>query len=154
LGDLDLRLLATRYLELNIAGVDRTGQTGFRPGTTTGVPDWIVDGNIVWSMGDLSMNAHGKYIPEGIFDTTLIGPEDDGFAPTLPSSINTNRVDSAFYLDLGATLEVAKQAEVFMVVNNVLDSDPPLAASAQGATNHVYFDPVGRSFKIGARLRL
>jgi hypothetical protein len=41
-----------------------------------------------------------------------------------------------------------------MVVNNVLDSDPPLAASAQGATNQVYFDPVGRSFKIGARLRL
>jgi outer membrane receptor protein involved in Fe transport len=154
LGNLDLRLLATRYLELNIAGVDRTGQTGFRPGTTTGVPDWIVDGNIVWSMGDLSLNAHGKYIPEGIFDTTLVGPEDDSFAPTLPSSINTNRVDSAFYLDLGATLEVAEQAEVFMVVNNVLDSDPPLAASAQGATNQVYFDPVGRSFKIGARLRL
>ncbi len=154
LGRLDFRLLATRYLELTIGGVDRTGQTGFRPGTTTGVPDWIVDGNVVWSVGDLSLNAHGKYIPEGIFDTTLVGPEDAGYAPTLPSSINSNRVDSAFYLDLGATLKVDDRAEVFVVVNNVLDSDPPLAASAQGATNQVYFDPVGRSFKVGARLRL
>ena len=154
LGNLDLRLLATRYLELTIGGVDRTGQTGYRPGTVTGVPDWIVDGNIVWSVGDFSLNAHGKYIPEGIFDTTLLGPEDDGYAPTLANSVNSNRVDSAFYLDLGATLEVDERAEIFAVVNNVLDSDPPLAASAQGATNQVYFDPVGRSFKIGARLRL
>ncbi|BBB14534.1 TonB-dependent receptor (plasmid) [Sphingopyxis sp. FD7] len=154
LGSLDLRLLATRYLELTIGGVDRTGQTGFRPGTTTGVPDWIVDGNVVWTMGDVSLSAHAKYIPEGIFDTTLVGPEDAGYAPTRANSINTNRVDSAFYLDLGATVRVGTQAELFAVVNNVLDADPPLAASAQGATNQVYFDPVGRSFKVGARIKL
>ena len=44
--------------------------------------------------------------------------------------------------------------EFFTVVNNLLDRDPPLAASAQGATNQVYFDPIGRYFKLGARIRM
>ncbi|WP_249276377.1 TonB-dependent receptor domain-containing protein [Sphingomonas baiyangensis] len=153
-GSLDFRVLATHYLELSIGGVDRTGQTGFRPGTTTGVPDWIVDGTIVWTSGNFSLNAHGKYIPQGVFDTTLLGPEDDGYSPNLPNSINTNRVDSRFYLDLGATFEVDEGFEMFGVVNNVLDRDPPLAASAQGGTNQVYFDPIGRYFKVGARIRM
>lgn len=152
-GNLDLRLLATKYLELSIGGIDRTGQTGFRPGTTTGVPDWIVDGTIGWTYDVLTLTAHGRYIPGGIFDTTLVGPEDAGYAPTLGSSVNSNRVDSRFYLDLGATIRVNDDFEFFGVVNNVLDKDPPLAASAQGGTNQVYFDPIGRYFKAGARFR-
>jgi len=152
-GNLDLRLLATKYLELSIGGIDRTGQTGFRPGTTTGVPDWIVDGTIGWTYDVLTLTAHGRYIPGGIFDTTLRGPEDAGYVPTLGSSVNSNRVDSRFYLDLGATIRVNDDFEFFGVVNNVLDKDPPLAASAQGGTNQVYFDPIGRYFKAGARFR-
>ncbi|WP_294291765.1 TonB-dependent receptor [uncultured Sphingomonas sp.] len=153
LGSLDLRLLATHYLKLTIGGVDRTGQTGYRPGTTTGVPDWIVDGTVVWTTGPLALNAHGKYIPKGVFDTTLVGPEDAGYAATLSNSVNSNRVNGRFYLDLGATMKVNDRFEMFGVVNNVLDKDPPLAASAQGGTNQVYFDPIGRFFKVGARVK-
>ena len=152
-GSLDFRVLATKYLKLAIGGVDRTGQTGYRPGTTTGVPDYIIDGTVTWRKDAFTLSAHGKYIPKGIFDTTLVGPEDDGYAATLPSSVNTNRVDGRFYLDLSASLRVNEQFELFGVVNNVLDKDPPMAASAQGATNQVYFDPIGRYFKVGARVR-
>lgn len=154
LGELDFRLLATKYLELSIGGIDRTGQTGFRPGTTTGVPDWIVDGTVAWTKDDFTLTAHGKYIPGGIFDTTLVGPEDDGYAPTAPNSVNSNRVAGRFYLDLGASYKINDEFELFGVVNNVLDKDPPLAASAQGGTNQVYFDPIGRYFKLGARVRM
>ncbi|MCW6531938.1 TonB-dependent receptor [Sphingomonas sp. MMSM20] len=154
LGNLDLRLLATHYLKLSIGGVDRTGQTGYRPGTTTGVPDWIIDGTAVWSIGALALNLHGKYIPQGIFDTTLVGPQDAGYSPALANSINNNRVNGRFYLDLGATIKINDRFEMFGVINNLLDKDPPLAASAQGATNQVYFDPIGRYFKFGARVRL
>src|SRR5204863_455843 len=137
LGNLDLRLLATHYLKLSIGGVDRTGQTGYRPGTTTGVPDWIIDGTAVWSIGALALNLHGKYIPQGIFDTTLVGPQDAGYSPALANSINNNRVNGRFYLDLGATIKINDRFEMFGVINNLLDKDPPLAASAQGATNQV-----------------
>jgi iron complex outermembrane receptor protein len=43
---------------------------------------------------------------------------------------------------------------VYGVVDNLFDRDPPLTATAQGGTNQVYFDPIGRYFKIGARMKL
>ncbi|MEO0032782.1 MAG: hypothetical protein RIS94_2540 [Pseudomonadota bacterium] len=154
LGSLDARVLATKYLKYAIGGVNRLGQTGYRPGTTTGVPDYSIDGSLTWSRGAVSLNAHGRYLPKGIFDTTLVGPEDAGYAPTLPNSVSSNRVSARFYLDLGATVKVGDRFEFFGVVNNVFDKNPPLAASAQGGTNQVYFDPIGRYFKVGARVRM
>ena len=153
LGSLDFRLLATKYLKLSVGGVDRTGQTGYRPGTTTGVPDYIIDGTVAWNKDAFTLSAHGKYIPRGIFDTTLVGPEDDGYSASLSNSVNSNRVASRFYLDLSANLRVNENFELFGVVNNVFDKNPPLAASAQGGTNQVYFDPIGRYFKAGARVK-
>jgi iron complex outermembrane receptor protein len=41
------------------------------------------------------------------------------------------------------------------VVNNVFDRDPPIApgsgANANGGTNAIYFDTLGRVFQIGVR---
>ena len=157
LGKLDLRLLATRYLEFatidSIGKTDRVGQTGYRPGTTSGVPDWIVDGFVNWDYQRLSLGLHAHYIPKGIFDVTLLGPEDAGYSPTLANSVNTNRVNGRLYLDLNGSLRLTSAVELFGVVNNLLDKDPPLDASAQGGTNQVYFDPVGRYFKAGVRVK-
>lgn len=157
-GALALRLLATRYLELSTtdsAGtVDRAGQTGYRPGTTTGMPDWVVNANVNWEMDALTLGLHANYISKGIFDVMFVGPEDAGYDVTRPDSVNSNRVDDAFTLDFNMAYKVNDAIEVFGVVNNLLNSNPPRAASAQGATNQVYFDPIGRYFKVGARIRL
>jgi len=155
---LDLRLLATRYLELSITDsrgtVDRAGQTGYRGGATPGVPDWIVDANALWSIGKFQFGAHGHFIPKGKFDVLLVGPEDPGFAVTLPNSVNTNRINGRVIFDLSASAQITPSVEVFGVVNNVFDKDPPLAFSAQGGTNHVWFDTIGRYFKAGFRLKM
>jgi len=154
MGNVDMRVLATKYLKYSIAGVDRLGQTGYRPGTTTGVPDYLIDASVTWNMDRVSLNAHGRYIPEGIFDTTMIGPQDSGYDPNLPNSVNDNRVDSYFTLDLGLTFRATDRFEFFGLVNNVFNTDPSAAASAQGGTNQVYFNPYGRYFKIGARVTM
>ncbi|HWW64132.1 MAG TPA: TonB-dependent receptor [Sphingomonadaceae bacterium] len=158
LGALNFRLLATRYLELStrdtVSVTDRAGQTGYRPGTTTGVPDWILDGNVTWNIDNVTVGAHGRYIPKGVFDVLMVGPEDSGYDPSLPNSVSSNRVNGRFYLDLNANVRVGEHFEFFGAINNVFDKDPPLAASAQGGTNQVYFDPIGRYFKIGARIRM
>ena len=157
-SSLDLRVLATRYLELSITDsrgiVDRAGQTGYRGGATPGVPDWIVDGNALLTAGDLQLGAHAHFIPKGVFDVLLVGPEDEGYSIDLPNSVNTNRIDSNFIFDLSATYRVTPNAEIFGVVNNVFDQDPPLAFSSQGGTNHVWFDTIGRYFKLGFRLTM
>ncbi len=157
-SELDLRLLATRYLELSTtdtAGVtDRAGQTGFRPGTTTGMPDWTVNGNVSWDVGPVTAGVHATYISGGIWDVLLRGPEDAGYLVTAANSVNTNRVDSAFLIDLSLALELREGIEVFGVIDNLFNEAPPPAASAQGGTNQAFFDPIGRYFKVGARIRM
>ncbi|MFO1502822.1 MAG: TonB-dependent receptor [Steroidobacteraceae bacterium] len=158
LGSLDLRLLATHYLELStrdtVGVTDRVGQTGYRAGTTTGLPDWTLDGSATWSLAQLNLGLHARYISRGKLDALLVGPEDAGYAVTLTNSVSSNRVAARTYIDLSATYKVTDQVEIFGAVNNLFDKDPPLAASAQGGTNQVYFDPVGRYLKIGARMKL
>jgi outer membrane receptor protein involved in Fe transport len=157
-GAVNYRILATRYLEFSTttsAGeIDRVGQTGYRAGTTIGVPDYILDGIVTWKLQQWTVGAHAHFIPSGIYDVTLVGPGQPGYSPALKNSINDNTVASSFLLDLSLALHVNDHVEVFGVVNNVFDRDPPLDASAQGGTNQVYFDPVGRYFKLGVRAKL
>ncbi|MCC7463396.1 MAG: TonB-dependent receptor [Gammaproteobacteria bacterium] len=157
-GALDLRLLATRYTELStrdsVGVTDRAGQTGYRPGTTTGVPDWIIDGSVSWTLRSATVGARARYIPEGVFDVLFRGPEDAGYNPSAPNSVSSNRVASAFYLDVNGEWRASESLTVFAAISNALDRDPPLAASAQGGTNQVYFDPVGRYYRLGLRARL
>ena len=154
MGGLDLRLLATRYLELTVGGVDRVGQTGARPGTVPGVPKWLIDGTVQWNWNALTAGLHGQYIPESKWETLFIGPDDPNYSITAVNSVNDNLIDAAFVLDLNLAYRLTEGVEVFGVINNVFDSDPPLAASAQGATTQVYYDPIGRYYKMGVRIRL
>jgi outer membrane receptor protein involved in Fe transport len=41
---------------------------------------------------------------------------------------------------------------VFGAIQNLLDKDPPVAPSNQGATNQLLYDPLGRLFRLGLRL--
>lgn len=154
MGSIDARLLATHYLELTVGGVDRVGQTGARPGTTPGVPDWLVDGTVRWNLDRLTAGLHAQYIPESIWETLFVGPSQPGFDIDAPNSVSDNTIDSAFVLDFNLAYQVTDEVEVFGVINNVFDSDPPLAASAQGGTTQVYYDPIGRYYKVGVRIRL
>jgi outer membrane receptor protein involved in Fe transport len=54
----------------------------------------------------------------------------------------TVRLDSA----------LTKGLEVYFGVDNVLNQDPPRFPGANGSGNNVLFNPVGRMFKVGARM--
>ena len=99
----------------------------------------------------------GRYIPSGIFNVAFIGPDDPRYAITLPTSVNDNTIPDRFYLDMAFThrLDFGKQkAEVFAAVNNLFDRDPPAMPSGNLGTNQVLFDPVGRAYKVGVRMRI
>jgi len=159
-NSLDLRLLATKVFKLSTTdsagSTDRAGQTGFRASTTPGVPDWIVDGIANLRVGPATITGHGRYIPKGKFNADFVGPEDEGYAVTLANSINTNRVAGRFYADMTLTWAVdagLSKMEFFGAVRNMFDKDPPIAPSAVGITNQVLFDQIGRSYRIGVRVR-
>jgi len=158
LGALDFRVLATHYLELStrdsVGVTDRAGQTGFRAGTTTGMPSWTIDGLVTWTMNALTMSAHARHISGGKLDALLVGPEDAGYSVNLTNSVSSNRVAARTYFDLSAAYKITPNLELFGVINNLFDKNPPLAPSAQGGTNQVYFDPYGRAYKVGVRAKL
>lgn len=156
-GNLDLRLLGTIVNDLitvDSAGpVQRAGMTGWRAGTIAGMPDWSADLLTTWSLGPVSLTMHNKYIPDGIYNNTLVGPDQPGYDITKSNSANTNHVSSAFYTDLSGQWTLNDTLVVFAAINNVMDREPPTAPSVAGNGNFILFDPIGRSYKLGMRAK-
>jgi outer membrane receptor protein involved in Fe transport len=117
-----------------------------------------MNGLITLSGGPASISIETRYIQAGLFDATLIGPEQSGYNVNLPNSVNTNHVAGAVYVNLGArySLPVPKvdSFEIYAGVQNLMNRDPPVAPSNQGSTNNILFDTLGRTYRIGVRASL
>ncbi|MEO6186567.1 MAG: TonB-dependent receptor, partial [Steroidobacteraceae bacterium] len=160
-GQLDFGVLASRVIHLrttDLAGIiERAGQTGGNvSGGLPGQPEWSLNGSVTYSAGPFSATMEVRHIQAGIYDATLIGPEQAGYRVTLPNSINTNHVDGRTYFNLGSRLKLADKGaykfEVFGGIQNLFDKDPPVAPSNQGSTNLLLFDGIGRAFRLGVRV--
>lgn len=161
-GTIDAGVLATRLMSLETTDVtglaiDRAGVTGNNvSGGGAGMPKWQINSLVTYANGPLSLSLEGRFIDDGRFDATLIGPEQEGYAVNLPNSINTNHVASAVYVNLGARFKLPsasqRNIELFAGVQNLFDRDPPVAPSNQGSSNLILFDPLGRSYRAGVRM--
>jgi outer membrane receptor protein involved in Fe transport len=118
------------------------------------MPDWSTDLLTTWNRGPLSLTMHNKYIPDGLYNNALIGPNQAGYAITLSNSANSNEVKSAFYTDLTGQFQIRDDnLVVFAGVNNVFNKEPPTAPSIAGNGNFILFDPIGRSYRLGVRAK-
>lgn len=133
---------------------DRAGQTGNSAGLAA--PEWILNGSATFAAPRWSMTVQGRFIDSGLYDAQRIGPDDPRYATTLPNSISDNRVASRFYVNLfgSVSLDPKERIELFGSVSNLFGKDPPAAPETQFYTNPVYFDTLGRYFRVGARVRL
>jgi len=163
-GTLDFNLLATRLEHLkttDITGlsIDRAGVSGNNvSGGGAGLPHWQMDGLLTYATGPLSLTLESRWIGAGLFDSTLIGPDQPGYNVNLPNSINNNHVAGAVYVNLGARYRLMQgkgnTLELFFGVQNLFNRAPPVAPSNQGSTNPLLFDILGRSYRAGVRLNL
>ena len=157
-NQIQLRAIATYVQELSAVSlgdkIDRAGQTGGSAGLAA--PKWIVNGTASFIAPRWSLTLQTRLIDSGLFDAQRIGPDDPGYSPTLLNSINDNHVDSRFYFNLFGSvfLDSAKRFELFGSVNNLFDQAPPAAPETQFYTNPVYFDTIGRYYRIGARVKM
>lgn len=157
-GNIDLQLNGNYVVDLSTLGATGVstqldGVTGNSGSVTNivGVPRWKLDGLISYSKQNWGVTAHMRYIPSGLLDSTKIGPEQPGYDINNPNSISTNKVDSRFYLDLSARVSVTDNFEFYGGVNNVFDKGEPKQLRFFG--NGLHFDPYGRAYKVGIRLK-
>lgn len=148
---LELRALATHTIDFtnsSLPGINRAGDNGYN-----GLPSWVLDGFATLDLGRLELNAQGHFLSSGKIDATYVGPEDPGYSVTLPNSINTNRVPSRFYTNIGLTYDVVndgdRKVQVYANVVNLFDVSPP--PYWNGNNNSVNYDNVGRRYRIGVR---
>jgi outer membrane receptor protein involved in Fe transport len=161
-SSLGFRVLATYVKDLvtiDTAGVatDRAGQNGSGVSQPSGLPDYTINGFITYQSDPFSAQVQVRHISSGLFQVTNIGPHQDGYDPLLPNSIDDNLVESVTYVNLNAQYRLwqggDRHVELFGVVNNLFDKDPPNnLPSSFGPTNNVLYDVVGRSYKVGLRL--
>jgi outer membrane receptor protein involved in Fe transport len=123
----------------------------------TGVPKWRGNVDLRYSHGPWSTNLQVRYIGKGLFNPDLT--EGGGRANT----VNDNTVPAFVYFNLGAQYNfevLGKSLELYGVVNNLLDTDPPwLPSGAAGGTNETSsnaaqgYDLIGRNYRVGLRFR-
>ena len=183
-GVLDLRTLATLNYDLvvetapNDPGTDYSGQTGpyFSGGNFNPGPKWQLNTMLSYSLERFTTTLNVRYIPSGMLNATRIGPDDPRYAGLLATAgssdlvqtglftqtISDNRVKGATYFGLTASYKVPfgddGSWEIFGVINNLLDKDPPIAPGGGGGggsdypANPVYFDTLGSQFRAGIRV--
>lgn len=72
--------------------------------------------------------------------------------PTIQTpTINFNRVDGAFYLDVGANWFVRPGTQLYAKVDNVANLMPPLGGGTGDRPNATLYDVIGRMYRIGIR---
>ena len=142
---------ATRVFQLE--QFDSRGRSlGNQAGVVTAVPKWAATANFGYDLDRFSTTLTVRYHSRMKYRWDLQGPNDAGFNPALPTSINKNHFPDMAYFSLSASYRVWDNLTVYGVVDNLLDKDPPFGAFLTNGNGALY-DAVGRYFRIGLRYR-
>jgi outer membrane receptor protein involved in Fe transport len=156
-GTFTLRGLGTHVREFRvdagIAGVDTVDQAGANTGNT---PDWKWLAIQTYDNDAFSLTVQERWFSDGVFGNQYVVctsncPASTGNHPT----INRNRMEGAFYVDVGGTAKLTGNVSTFFKVDNLFDHDP--APSPQTNTgldvNPALYDTLGRTYRLGVRAK-
>ncbi len=162
-GDIDLRALATHYLEASTDSgngpvVDNVGSNG------SGPPDWKFSMTGTYRLDNMRVSLTGRGISSGLIDTSFV--ECTSGCPastTFNRTIDNNRIDGALFFDLSMSYSLSnffktEETELFLVVQNLMDKDPEIfprfgANPVDPASNPTYYDILGRELRFGVRMQ-
>ena len=158
-GRLNIRALATYVDDLErvdrgggdtLVTSDTAGSAG-APGTP-GVPTWSGDVFIDYRFEPVTLGVQLRTFAPLKYDNKLFGPDDGArYNPASSDSINITRFPSLAYVNLNAAYDVGKKFQLFGVISNLLDQDPPYLSLAAINSGGNPYDWVGRSAKLGVR---
>jgi outer membrane receptor protein involved in Fe transport len=118
-------------------------------------PRFFTSTLFTYNLGRAKVNLTARYTSPIKYSNTLVGPDDPSYNIAATNSINKNlwKVpvywNGAFAWDL-KTAGSDRTEQVYVNIDNIFDKQPPIVAwQLSGGP----YDLVGRSFKLGFRLR-
>lgn len=160
LGDLDVRVLATIYSKLNYVNGGSSVSGKCQNGVVTqqafpSMPCYEISSRVTLKTGPAILGAQIRYIPKGKFGNIYVGPQDEGYNPSLSNSISNNRVSAIAYVDVNGSYRILERdksfLEVFGSIKNAFDKKPAIAPANNIGTNANIYDVIGRMFRVGVR---
>lgn len=105
-----------------------------------------------------SLTLTERWISDGVFNKMYVECTTACPAPTVAHpTINFNRQDGAFYLDIGGSYNLTAYAKAYFKIDNMGNVSPPpspqIGAQTYGV-NPAYYDVIGRMYRLGLRLSL
>ncbi|MEO8313595.1 MAG: TonB-dependent receptor [Pseudomonadota bacterium] len=149
-GDFVFRALATytdKFATTDALGtIDRSGQLG-----GTGVPHWLGNATITYNVANFSASLQGRFIQGGNIDNLA--------KPGTSTSANLYTVPAETLWNLSASYDIVprstgRQIQVFGIVSNLFDSNPPFPFVPTSLISSPYYDGFGRAFRAGVRMKL
>jgi outer membrane receptor protein involved in Fe transport len=169
-GELGFNLQATYVLEQArqdaafLPENDCTGLVGeicLRPRN-----EWVGLLSTTWRSGPLTVLLDSRYLSPVTKDTVILDPlradpDNPGeFIGTDPANFGKPKIGSHFYFDLRAQYDINETWTVRAGIRNLFDREPPVVgdfyggtAENSGSTYPSVYDPLGRSFSVGATAR-
>jgi iron complex outermembrane receptor protein len=165
LGDrtmVTLRGMATRYIDnlvyTGVAGSVTVNTVGVNGGQGS-TPKWIYHFSTTLDFPTTSITAVARGVSAGKYAST--GIECTSSCPISTTAFPTydnNHVSGLFYADLNLTQHVkfggTKDAAFFLNVTNIFNHWPLLVPETGLAANTTYSDMLGRTFRVGVRIKL
>lgn len=164
-GDFLFRAMATHYLKdytdtgLGVP-IEEAGQnTGSSP------PNWLYRMSATYSNDPVSFTLTGRGISSGVYSNAYVECTANCPASTPDNrTINNNRIKGAFYVDANLTYQFSvagEESQIFLNVSNLFNKDPAVVASGPDgsspsipATNQALYDLLGRTFRVGLRVKI
>jgi outer membrane receptor protein involved in Fe transport len=154
-GDFSLRAIMTHVSKfITNPGVANQAVTETAGNNTGSTPLWRGITTEGWTNDVWGVNLTERWFSDGVFNKNFITCTSGCPATTIQHpTVNFNKMDGAFYLDVGVTYKASEKLELYTKIDNLANADPlpaPVGASANGANASLY-DVIGRMFHAGLR---
>lgn len=157
-GNLTLRGVATRNID-NIVNTGVAGAAVINTAGSASLPKWFFRASANYDTKSWSATVVGRGVSSSIYEAGAV--ECQTVCPISTTSHRTYDsldISGAFYVDLNFTKKFNAMGrgdgELFVNVTNVFDRWPILLPETGLAAQTTYSDLLGRSFRVGVRLKL
>ena len=120
-------------------------------------PKWQATAFVTYGRSRFTTTLETRYIGSGTLNATYFDSPPGAATNLLPNSVTDNTVQSRVYVTWSGSYDFAQQGgdssmQLFWTINNLFDKNPPVAPGGNDfPTNPVFFDTIGRRFRVGVR---